>query len=159
MAVTEGPLGVFQNTTEIIFFIPNLLVNVTVRTLPFTALDTTRDLSHSPACTKSCWCDTFAAILWNQVVLSFTVVIATKSTNCSHVVTGKCDIQITLPVEGDFEAKVCFHNGIPAALIHRYLSFSQGHRQVDKLVINLEENTQLYCDEIIRRKQINIYLP
>lgn len=55
MAVTEGPFRVSQYTTEIIFFILNLLCNITIRTNPLTTFDTSWDLSHSPAASKISW--------------------------------------------------------------------------------------------------------
>lgn len=77
MALTERPLGVADHATKIILFVLNLFSDVTAGTHPFTALNTARDLRHSPAGPKLCRFDRFVTILWDQVILGYTVVVTT----------------------------------------------------------------------------------
>lgn len=146
MAITKRPFGVLQDTTKLLRLIFILLAIVTIRTHPFTAFDTAWDLSHSPAGGELIWRDSFAAILWNQIVLRLPVVVAAEATNSSHVATGQFHKQSTLPVKGDFKAKLCCDHRIPATPMHRHLSITQGDRQVDQLTIHLEEETS-WCSK------------
>lgn len=128
MAVTEWPFGVSQQTTEIPFFIFDLLGNVTIRTHPFTAINTAWDLGHSPAGTKTCWRDRFVTIFRSQVILGFAIIVATEATNGFHVVAWQGYKHSAFPVEGDFEAKSCSDHSIQTTLKNRYLSSCQGDR-------------------------------
>lgn len=137
----EGSCGVFDDAAETLLFKLDLLVDVTFGTHPFAAPDTTGDFSHFPAVAEIRRGNGFVAVLWNEVVSSIAVVVATESTHGTLVVAWQRHRGPTTPVEGHLEAKVSFDHGVSAMLLHRDFPFFQGGGQVDDFVIHLEITT------------------
>lgn len=66
------------------------------------------------------------------------VVVATQARQ-RPVGGGQGDKHCAVPVKGDIEAKAGGDHSVPATPVDRHLSAVQVHRQVDQLIVHLEE--------------------